>query len=72
MKFCIDCKHFFPEENDPTHRFARCDYLHLPSPVSGQKYRTSMDFCSIQRSSSRRGTCGAEGSFFEAKETTNV
>lgn len=71
MKFCIDCIHFSPEEGDETHRYARCAYNHHPSLVTGQKDRSSMDFCSVERSSARTRACGEDGKYFQEKEYAN-
>ena len=63
-KYCINCKHFSPEENDHDHRFARCAYNQPINLVTGQKDRVSMDFCSVARMDGPN-KCGVAAAHFE-------
>jgi len=71
-KYCINCKHFSPAEDDPEHRFARCSYNQTPSLVTGTLVRESMRYCSIARASKNPKSCGADGIHYEEKAVSHV
>jgi len=71
-KYCINCKHFSPAEDDPEHRFARCSYNQTPSLVTGTLVRESMVYCQASRTSKAVGNCGVEGKHYEEKAVSHV
>jgi hypothetical protein len=71
-KYCINCKHLSPAEDDPDYQYARCSHNHFPSLVTGRYERNGMTYCHVARASTSKGTCGADGIHYEEKETTNV
>ena len=70
-KYCINCKHFSPAENDPEHQYARCSYNQSPSLITGILMRSSMPFCFISRGNGS-GKCGEYGNNYEEKAVSHV
>jgi hypothetical protein len=71
-KYCINCKHFSPAENDLEHEFARCSQSHSPSLITGRYERKGMMYCIVARASTSKGTCGADGNHYEEKAVSHV
>ena len=71
IKYCVNCKHFRPKEEDVHHEYARCSVSTLNKPISlvtGKQKYEDLPYAEVMRMSSAGDKCGAEALFFEEKD----